>query len=437
MTDVGCTFLNEGQIINETENHCFCYKPQWSLDVMWSALQIHVQSTERVLVIPRHNCTHPGDTHAYVICWLRGVWEPQGFEDVLLDVNQLDKDFCFHLNVSSTTTGYRVTLRKSRFTLPIFIVLISILLFCLAGKLSRSSVCFYAAGIMLGMITSVLFVLIVLKRFISKPSTIWLLINMCCFLTAYVVQFLNENLAWVWTEKKPYIIGHCILFGLLGFAACYSYGPLCSEISFKILTWTLQIIACILIYFFHPVNEIAVAVIAILLSSKGLSCLYRAISYIYRKWRQKKPSIRFLTEEEYIEQCEVETLKALKELRDFCSSPDFNSWITVCRLSSPKRFAEFVLGSSHISSEEFTTHEHQYGLGSLFLEELIVHRKEVEDDENVNAEDFEIERTFGIRKGFNYSSSYLHRGGEWWQSSWRFRFGKREWGWSRGCILKE
>lgn len=118
----------------------------------------------------------------------------------------------------------------------------------------------------------------------------------------------------------------------------------------------------------------------------------------FRKVRHKKPIIQFLTEEEYHEQCEVETLKALKELRDFCNSPDLNLWLTVSRLSSPKRFAEFVLGSSHVSSEEVTTHEQQYGLGSLFLEDLIVQNREVDhnlqatvgQNINDNTEDLEI-----------------------------------------------
>lgn len=365
---------------------------------MWPALQIHIQSKESVYVLPKINCTDPEDMHAYVSCWLHSVWTPRPSKDVLIDVNRLDKDFCFYLNVSSTPAVYSVTVRKIWFNLQLFAILTGILLFCLADKLSRSSIFFYVTGIMLGMTASVLFILIVLKRFISKPSTFWLLISTCCFLTAYVVQFLSENIIWIWTEKKPYVIGYFVTLGSLSFAACYSHGPLHSEFSFNLFTWMLQIIACILIYFGHPVNEMAFAVIAVLLlSCKGLPCFYRAISYIYRKVRHKKPIIQFLTEEEYHEQCEVETLKALKELRDFCNSPDLNLWLTVSRLSSPKRFAEFVLGSSHVSSEEVTTHEQQYGLGSLFLEDLIVQDREVDHNlqatvgQNINdTEDLEI-----------------------------------------------
>lgn len=46
---------------------------------------------------------------------------------------------------------------------------------------------------------------------------------------------------------------------------------------------------------------------------------------------------RLLTEEEYRIQGEVETQKALQELREFCSSPECSAWKTVSRIQSPKR----------------------------------------------------------------------------------------------------
>lgn len=46
---------------------------------------------------------------------------------------------------------------------------------------------------------------------------------------------------------------------------------------------------------------------------------------------------RLLTEEEYRVQGEVETRKALEELRNYCRSPDFSAWTAVSRIQSPKR----------------------------------------------------------------------------------------------------
>ncbi|KFO10470.1 Transmembrane protein 194A, partial [Balearica regulorum gibbericeps] len=78
---------------------------------------------------------------------------------------------------------------------------------------------------------------------------------------------------------------------------------------------------------------------------------------------------RLLTEEEYRVQGEVETRKALEELRSYCRSPDFPAWTVVSRIQSPKRFADFVGGACHITPDEASVHEREYGLGGIFFEE--------------------------------------------------------------------
>lgn len=60
----------------------------------------------------------------------------------------------------------------------------------------------------------------------------------------------------------------------------------------------------------------------------------------YRKMckaTEKTVPPRLLTEEEYRIQGEVETRKALEELRKYCNSPDCSAWKTVSRIQSPKR----------------------------------------------------------------------------------------------------
>lgn len=55
----------------------------------------------------------------------------------------------------------------------------------------------------------------------------------------------------------------------------------------------------------------------------------------YSLRRKKKPILRLLTEEEYVQQALIETPKALEELRKFCSSPDCDTWKFVKRLRDP------------------------------------------------------------------------------------------------------
>ncbi|CAI9571617.1 unnamed protein product [Staurois parvus] len=234
-----------------------------------------------------------------------------------------------------------------------------------------------------------------------QHSTFWLLAGTCLFLTAYSVHFLKENINWIWTDNKHYVLGYFITVGFLSFVSCYRHGPLSSERSITLFTWTLQMIACFLIYFGLTVSEIALTIIAGLASCKGLYYSFKSSTYMLASFdrliTRKKPVAKLLTEEEYREQAETETVKALEELRDFCNSPNFNSWLVVSRLSSPQTFAQFILGSNHVSLEEASTHEEQYGLGSAFLEEQLFtqdqesqhsQQMEIDPQENEHAEDY-------------------------------------------------
>ncbi|KFQ81076.1 Transmembrane protein 194A, partial [Phaethon lepturus] len=90
---------------------------------------------------------------------------------------------------------------------------------------------------------------------------------------------------------------------------------------------------------------------------------------------------RLLTEEEYRIQGEVETRKALEELRNCCRSPDFSAWTAVSRIQSPKRFADFVGGACHVTRNEVSVHEREYGLGGIFLENQLFEEEEEEEDD--------------------------------------------------------
>ncbi|NWR90663.1 NEMP1 protein, partial [Furnarius figulus] len=96
---------------------------------------------------------------------------------------------------------------------------------------------------------------------------------------------------------------------------------------------------------------------------------------------------RLLTEEEYRLQGEVETLKALEELRSFCRSPDFSAWTAVSRIQSPKRFAEFVGGASHVTPNEVSVHEREFGLDSLFIDEQLFEEDEDDEEEEMGNSD--------------------------------------------------
>ena len=49
------------------------------------------------------------------------------------------------------------------------------------------------------------------------------------------------------------------------------------------------------------------------------------------------PRIKLLTAEEYDRQAEKSTREALENLREYCRSPDCDTWRTVSRLKGPHR----------------------------------------------------------------------------------------------------
>ena len=57
-----------------------------------------------------------------------------------------------------------------------------------------------------------------------------------------------------------------------------------------------------------------------------------------KKWfTSEKLVVKYLTDDEYREQADVETSSALEELRRACHRPDFPAWLVVSRLQAPNK----------------------------------------------------------------------------------------------------
>lgn len=63
-------------------------------------------------------------------------------------------------------------------------------------------------------------------------------------------------------------------------------------------------------------------------------------SVFYFRRKAFPPSVKLLTEDEYHEQGARETVKALNNLRKYCSSSECNQWKTVLSLKKPIRYKE-------------------------------------------------------------------------------------------------
>jgi len=55
------------------------------------------------------------------------------------------------------------------------------------------------------------------------------------------------------------------------------------------------------------------------------------------------PKHKFLSQEEYVIQGSQETSRALDDLREYCNSPECNTWQVVSRLKHPSRYGDTKL----------------------------------------------------------------------------------------------
>ncbi|XP_008936275.1 PREDICTED: transmembrane protein 194B, partial [Merops nubicus] len=375
-----CSFLQEMDVIQKQHEKCYCYVQNRTihLQYIWSTIQVKVNSREIFRFEPisqKSHCRNSETVFEFAACAVQIFWKPETSRETFLSVKQYGEDVCFKIEPFKTEL-YTVSVEREMLDGKLlFFFVAGIFLFHFANTLSRSTKFFYLSGVILGVLALLVFVLLTLKRFIPRHSTFWILMTGCWMSSLYFIYCFKENMQWLWSEHRNYLLGYFLAVGTASFAICHQLGPLTNELSITLFTWAIQLTAFAFIYWGVTIPEVAYAVIAASLCSKGLCYPLGAACHVGRKiknhFKSKKLVFKFLTEEEYREQGETETLRALEELRSFCRSPDFPSWVAVTKLQSPHRFAGFVLGSPHTSPAEAKAHDEEYGIGSSFLEEQL------------------------------------------------------------------
>ncbi|XP_077686201.1 nuclear envelope integral membrane protein 2 isoform X5 [Eretmochelys imbricata] len=367
-------------IIQKPDADCYCFMQNGTkhLKYIWSALQVKINSTEMFKFVPisaESNCHNSETVFAFFKCVVQIIWQSEVSREMVININQHGENMCFRVQPYKKVP-YTVSVQRNMVDRKLVLLFIAgVFLFHFANALSRSAMFYYSAGVALGVLATLVFLLLTLKRFIPKHSTFGILMSGCWMSSLYFIYCLKGEMKWLWSEYRNYLLGYLLTVGFISFVVCYKHGPLTNERSITLLTWTLQLIAFVLIYFGVTIPQVAYAVIAIILCSRGLCYPLGMVCFVGRKiknfLKSKKRVFRLLTEEEYREQQETETVKALEELRSFCRSPDFSSWLAVSKLQSPKKFANFILGSPHVSPAEVNAYDEQYGIGGSFLEQQL------------------------------------------------------------------
>lgn len=224
-----------------------------------------------------------------------------------------------------------------------------ILLFYYAKDLCRNVFFHYTTGVGVGICLS----LVVMIYFIQRRFKFAYAYAMVSYsLATYIITTVWYNIKSYLMNHYTYVLAYLLLTGGVSFAACYRMGPVENPRSLNLIQWTLQFAALALIFCssYHQAASLSVVLCMLLWESTPVK--WKTKIQVQYQLKIKKAKPRLLTEQEYLDQTQVETQRALDQLRSYCKSPKCDAWKITSRLSSPSRFAEFVAGSPHVNQDE-------------------------------------------------------------------------------------
>ncbi|XP_077185347.1 nuclear envelope integral membrane protein 1 isoform X2 [Paroedura picta] len=377
--------LKDHRMHTQSSSKQFCYTntiiPKWH-DI-WTKIQIRINSTKTILITQVENEEKLKELEEFNMWNYFGSFFKEKLNDTYISVGLYSNKTCLKVDLLEPDTNYSIVIART-FDPKLFLVwFLGLLLFFCGDLMSRSPLFFYSAGISIGMLGSLLILFYLMFRMVPKKNPMYLMLVGGWSFSVYLIQLVFRNLQEICKLYWEYLLGYMVVVGCLSFAVCYRHGPLENERSINLLTWGLQLLGLLFLYCGIQIRQIAIALILIAIGTKNLEYPVTWAYTIYRKVcaATEKPSPpRLLTEEEYRLQGEVETQRALSELREYCNSPDFAAWKAVSRIQSPKRFADFVEGSCHLTPNEVSVHEQEYGLGGSFLEDQLFEEEAMDDD---------------------------------------------------------
>ncbi|KAK0133886.1 Nuclear envelope integral membrane protein 1 [Merluccius polli] len=383
--------VQNGKELVNSGTHNFCYAsetvPDWRQT--WTRIEFRVWSSKQLKVTVAEDEETLQEMDGFNFWGLIDRLIREQTNETTVAVSLFSKKTCFKIAPSEDTAPYTVKIIR-KFDVYLFAVFLAgVLLFCFADSLSRSQIFYYSAGMSTGMIASLVILIFILARFLPKKSPFYVLLVGGWSFSVYAIQLVFRNLQVILKDHWHLAFGYVAVVGFISFAVCYRHGPLVEERSVNILTWTLQLFGLLLVYAGIQIQQVALAFIVAALCAKNMEyplVVWRKLG-LSNRIRWKREPRRLLTEEEYQKQGEEETQKALEELRKYCTSPEFSTWKAVSRIQSPKRFADFVEGLSHLRPNEVAVHAQEYGFGGSFLEDELFDSDESEEavDEDVNS----------------------------------------------------
>jgi len=334
--------------------HLFCYqavKP--SVTLFWSSasMKLDLASTNYEVYLGPNVSSVVGLAKLSESEWFysRLPWRSKEFK-----VSPFE-DACVGVQ---TKDGYTLSLqwRHVNYGMVCF-TMAGLAMFLMAPKLCRNTFFHYTTGISIGLLMSIVILTYLLQRRFKQSLFSW--VGFAYSLSIYLMTRTWFNIKEYLTEQYFHlVVGYVTIAGLVSFALIYRMGPPSDQRTLNLITWGMQLVALVMIYLSSYHQQASIALIILTVSWAAIPArLKSGVNTEIRK-RFFKPKIKLLSEEEYNTQAHIETRRALEELKSFCRSPEGKPWQTVSRLSDPKRFAEFIEGSPHLTEGEVMEYSH-------------------------------------------------------------------------------
>jgi len=235
---------------------------------------------------------------------------------------------------------------------------IGVLIFYLASDISKSELFQYFSGISIGVVGSVLILFIILARFIPKKSTAYLTMFFGSSALIITARWFLHQFVQMMEPYKLYMFIYILVCAFISWAYVYYHGPIKNQRAINLIEFALKLCGLTLMYFGSSFCEGFIAIITTYIVIKTINRFVptRLVKNIWKKYFPEKR--RLLSKEEYHKEATDYTLKALNELRDYCHSPQCNSWKVLRKLKKPDRFASFVdTGEYHVTEDELAEYD--------------------------------------------------------------------------------
>jgi len=334
------------------ELNIFCYNgTQISVLNFWTSIEMrlkidsddyHLYMGRNVSMVKQMHEDHMSSWFYHVLPWKSQVIRINTFEPSCVGI--LGRD-TYRISLLVKVVDYNF----------VIMTFVGLALFYYAKDLCRNVFFHYTSGVGVGIFLS----LVVIIYFIQKRFNLWFGYAVCSYsLATYIITSIWYNMKTYLLEHYIYVLGYLVVTGCASFGICYRMGPVENVRTLNLIQWAMQFIGLVAVFCSSSHQAASLSMILGMLLWESTPAKMKTKLQIQYQLRIKKPKPKLLTEQEYIDQSQIETTRALTELRQYCKSPKCDAWKMTSRLTSPGRFAEFVAGSPHLTQEEILDYSH-------------------------------------------------------------------------------